>query len=435
MTRTGTLSVNAALAGALIVAGYAVPASAQATWSLPPGPNATDTPRPQGPVDAQAPVVRPSDAPSEAPRPAPSPPVLVAAPPPPASAKQAQTPAPARPEPRATATPAPQKAPQVAMPAPAAASPQPAATPESTSSFVPAPAASETPAPAPSVAAPAETAPAATAEHWPDWWWAIPIALLLAAGGIVALLRRRTAPATAWAEAGLEPEGEEEDAPKLAEAPKPAPAPVTPAPITAAPRPAPVVPPAPKPLTSAIVSPLPKAAPLARAEWALEPVLLRQSLVYATLQYRLALTAPASGLAEGASVAADMIAAHASLSQTEQLAPDPASVPLRHRFGALEPGETREVKGEIQLPLNAIRAVRQGDAALFVPLVRLFLTLPDGTIERRVFSLGQPGTGAGLAPLRVDTGPRDHAPILAREIEGARSIGGAAPSGVPEAAE
>ena len=464
MTRTTTLSATTALAGVLFLAG-AAPALAQATWSLQPGADSTQAPaRPSGPVDAQNPVVtRPGNTPEETP----SPKVTLPAAPPPAvtapAAKTLEKPA-AKPSapaseaarrtdaPRVTATPATPAPTQ----APTATAPQPAPS-ASASPIVPvqSPAAADTPQSVPA-GEPAAAPATPPASHWPEWWLAIPVALLLAAGGVFALLRRRAAPATAWEEAGMEPEPEVDDieeAPEAVAAPVakaptepaiPAPArPATPPAVTAAPPRAnpllaPLLVPAQAPVAAAPVppAPAPTLASTERAEVALETVLMRQSLVYATLVYRITLAAPANGIPAGAVIAADMISAHASLSQAEQLAPDPASVPIRHRFEALAPGETREVKGEIQLPLNAIRPLRQGNATLFVPLLRLFLALPDGSIERRVFSLGLPGEGAGLAPVRIDTGPRDHAPIQSREIAGARSYAGPPPSGdVPQAAE
>ncbi|QSR19762.1 hypothetical protein CA833_21705 [Novosphingobium sp. KA1] len=471
MIRTATLSTTAALAGVLLVAGT-TPALAQATWSLQPGADSTQAPaRPAGPVDSQNPVVtRPANTPEETP----STKVTLPAPPPPAigtpTARAPEKPAakptaPAGEAPRRTDAPAPRAGISPETPAPA---PAPAPTPAPT-----APAAQPAPSASPLAATPSlaaadatQTEPtAAPSNHWPEWWLAIPVALLLAAGGVFALLRRRATPATAWTEAGLEPEPEPEPEPEvgdIAQAPEAEVAPATKAPtgpvITAPAQPkaeaattvpvTPAAPPRANPLLAPLLVPAqvpaatttpplaPSPADIEKPEIALETVLMRQSLVYATLVYRAALTAPADGIPEGAVIAADMISAHASLSQAEQLAPDPASIPVRHRFDALAPGETREVNGEIQLPLNAIRPLRQGNATLFVPLLRLFVALPDGSIERRVFSLGQPGEGAGLAPLRIDTGPRDHAPIQAREIVGARSHAGPAPAGgVPQAAE
>ena len=463
MTRTATLSKTAALAGVLLVAGT-THALAQATWSLQPGADSTQAPaRPAGPVDSQNPVVtRPANTPEETPSPKVT---LPAAPPPAISTPTARAPekpaakptAPAGEAARRTDAPAPRVGASPAAPVPA---PTPAPTAPATQPVPSASPLAATPSRAAADAPPTEPT-AAPSNHWPEWWLAIPVALLLAGGGVFALLRRRTAPATAWTEAGLEPEAEPETG-DIAQAPEAEVAPATRAPtepvitapvqtttgpVTTGPV-TPAVPPRANPLLAPLLvpaqgpaeittpPPAPSPADIEKPEFALEPVLMRQSLVYATLVYRAALTAPDDGIPEGAVIAADMISAHASLSQAEQLAPDPASIPVRHRFDALAPGETREVKGEIQLPLNAIRPLRQGNATLFVPLLRLFVALPDGSIERRVFSLGQPGEGAGLAPLRIDTGPRDHAPIQAPENVGARSHAGPAPAGgIPQAAE
>ncbi|MFK4874892.1 hypothetical protein [Novosphingobium sp. ZW T3_23] len=275
--------------------------------------------------------------------------------------------------------------------------------------------------------------------HWPEWWLVIPAALVATGIGTFALLRRRRAPATAWEEAGLEPEAEPED--EIAEEPAaptsaptsvtassaaiaaldPTPA-VTPIPRVQPPRqPDPQSRPVPQPVPQPAREPAPSRPGIVAVHF--EPVSMRLSLVYATLQYRIALTAPDGERSQPWQMRADMISAHASLSQGEQLVPDPATLPLRHSLETLAAGETREFKGELQLPLNAIRVMRQGQASLFVPLVRLCVIDEEGHVERRVFTLGIPGDGPALAPLRLDTGPRDHAMIAAREVEAARDMG------------
>jgi hypothetical protein len=434
-------------------------AFAQSTWSLPPGQQeGQGAPRPQGPVDPQNPTVTPRDtapdapaaAPAAAPTSRPTPVPTIAAPPPPA-ARASDRPQPRATQPAATATPA--RPAEPSRTEPAAAAPSPAVTP---SAQLPAPAPALAPAPTPtaseSAALPAQPSaapeadlagPPAATPHWPEWWLAIPAALVAAGVGVFLLLRRRRAPATAWEEAGLEPEAEPEDeiVQETADAPVAAAAiaaldPV--APVSPAPRvqplrnPGPQSPSQPAPAAIPTPNPAPARAPAPSGPGVIavdfEPVTLRLSLVYATLQYRLTLAAPESGLAEPWRVLGDMISAHASLSQVEQLAPEPAALPLRHTLEALAPGETRTFKGELQLPLNAIRVMRQGQASLFVPLVRLCLVDEHGHAERRVFSLGVPGEGPDpatvrLAPIRLDTGPRDHATIAAREVEAARDMG------------
>lgn len=150
---------------------------------------------------------------------------------------------------------------------------------------------------------------------------------------------------------------------------------------------------------------------------AFEPVGLRLSLVYATLQYRVVVTAGAD-LPAG-QLLGDMIGAHGSIAAEDQLAPAIEALTPLKPVAALAQGESVMLTGEIQLPLNAIRPVRQANASLFVPLVRLCFTA-GGYAMRRVFTVGLTG-GEALAPLRMDTGPREHRDLAAREVQAARA--------------
>lgn len=242
------------------------------------------------------------------------------------------------------------------------------------------------------------------------WWWAAAAALAAIALGLF-LLKRRGRNVPEWEE-----EEEEEALPQPVANAEPLPEPEKqPASVAELPR---------RPLPQPNFSPTPPAP--AQAELpedisvSFEPVTMRLSLFYATLQYRLVLTA--TGTRAPLKVLGDLISAHASLTQDEQLAPPPESLPQIHALPGLSSREPVELKGEIQLPLAAIRALRQGGGAFFVPLVRICLIGEDGTALRRVFTLGLPGGAAGLAPLRTDTGPRSFEPLAAREIELARQL-------------
>jgi hypothetical protein len=138
----------------------------------------------------------------------------------------------------------------------------------------------------------------------------------------------------------------------------------------------------------------------------LEPLRLSLTLMNATLAYRLELAnrgpAPLTGLAIGA----DMIAAHASMSREEQLAgPQGGGAPAQ-RIDRLEPGETRVVEGEFRLPFPQIVPIRQGDAALLLPLARFRVEADGARPLVRTFVVGQPGQGSSLQPFRLDQGPR-----------------------------
>lgn len=229
------------------------------------------------------------------------------------------------------------------------------------------------------------------ASAWPDWRWALPVLAVAIAGGFAWARRRRPASIDTWEETVAEP---------VAEEPAPAPESMPPTP----PRPAP-------------------ARAIASGLLEFEPIALRLSLVYATLQFRLRLTAQTA--IPAGRVLGDMISAHGSLSQAVQLEPEPDELGLLRPFPPLAAGEVLEAFGELRLPLKAVRPVQQGGAAFMVPLVRLaLLGDPDPAAPLLelgcVFTVGVPGHGPALAPLRFDTGPRDFTDLDAREIPAAR---------------
>ncbi|GGC10729.1 hypothetical protein GCM10011494_31830 [Novosphingobium endophyticum] len=383
---------------AMALAGLPASAGAQSigTWSLP-EPEDTATPRAQGPVDTQNPVVLRPDAESS-PSPAPT-----------ASASPALQPT-ITPLPVITPPPVPRAAAEAPASGPVAApgagagaarqeSPRPGSSPAETPSPIPIP--SEVQAPTIAIGEPAATQ--APEGGWPAWWWAVAGAILALGAAVLGLilLRGRASQAGEWVEvkeALPQPE-------RQAAVPEPevAPPPVTP----------------PAPLPTPNFTP-PPAFARDTVTVALEPVTMRLSLFYATLQYRITLTA--SEAHAPLTLLGDLISAHVSLSQDEQLAPSPANLPRLHSLPGLAPGETVQLKGEIQLALPEIRALRRGGGAYLVPLVRICLIGEDGTALRRVFTVGLPGSGAGLAPLRTDTGPRSFEPLAAREIEVARQL-------------
>lgn len=191
-----------------------------------------------------------------------------------------------------------------------------------------------------------------------------------------------------------------------------------------------------EPLAAAEPAPAPIAAPpaaepapanmreQARGELEFQPLSMRLSLVYATLRFRVTLKA----LTEiaPATLRGDMISAHGSLGQDEQLKPALDGLTVLGEVPRLSPGEGTEIEGEIQLPISAIKPVREGSISRFVPLVRLAFVdkgeAPDAPHLDLgcVFALGEAGKGDTLGPLRIDTGPREFRELAGREIEQGR---------------
>ncbi|MBU6268443.1 MAG: hypothetical protein KGN34_12940 [Sphingomonadales bacterium] len=153
------------------------------------------------------------------------------------------------------------------------------------------------------------------------------------------------------------------------------------------------------------------------------PERLTVSLVMATLRYRLRIANKGETALGEVTVSGDMIAAHASRPEREQLGLDDAQLPPRHHFIGLAPGESAEHTGEIRVGLAELEPIRVGSAALFVPLVRFRATavaLSGAVIEEPcVIAVGEPPStsGAGIRPFRLDLGPRLYTAIAARKLD------------------
>ncbi len=157
-------------------------------------------------------------------------------------------------------------------------------------------------------------------------------------------------------------------------------------------------------------------APVEPLQVSLEPLRLSLTLMNATLAYRLALANHGPTPLTGVAIGADMIAAHASMSREEQLSgPRPGKGAATQRIERLEPGETRVVEGEFRLPFPQIVPIRQGNAALLLPLARFRVEAEGAQPIMRTFVVGQPGQGSGLQPFRLDLGPRVY-PRLAQHV-------------------
>jgi LPXTG-motif cell wall-anchored protein len=170
---------------------------------------------------------------------------------------------------------------------------------------------------------------------------------------------------------------------------------------------------APPPVVQPPVAPIPaahtSAAEPAPLEIRLEAQSLTCSLVFANLAYRLMLTNRAGHTSGPLRIAGDMIAAHASLSADDQLSPDGEAMPKLHRVEALAPGESVTVSGQLRMAMTDIAPIRQGQAALFIPLARFDIVgeAGDKAPVTRIFVVGEANEVANgpLKPFRLDRMP------------------------------
>ncbi|HEX7711928.1 MAG TPA: hypothetical protein VF418_13430, partial [Sphingomonadaceae bacterium] len=151
---------------------------------------------------------------------------------------------------------------------------------------------------------------------------------------------------------------------------------------------------------------------------ALEARQLSLTLTSAALAYRVTLTNNGALPLTGVTVAGDMISAHASLPENEQLATAGSELQPCHEIARLGVGESTQITGEFRLPFTRIRPIRKGKAALFVPLARLRVDAAQGADGAVLLTalVGQRSRepGAGLQPFRLDFGPRIYREVTQR---------------------
>jgi hypothetical protein len=362
-----------ALGAALMLAAHAAPAAAVRDFRLPPSPSQQQPPDRVGPVAPDVPESR-----MPAPTPTPTPTAVRPATPTPGPAATLAVPPegsePAEPRPGPAVRPAPgTRPPEAALPGPATPADSAETSPDAAvpvfEGFPQAPLDAASPT--------AAEAKAASGGAWWPWLLAALIGIGAALGAAAWLWRRRESAPVAVPQI---------ERPRLAPEAAPAPPADTDGPAGAA-----------EPL-----------------QVALEPLRLSLTLLNATLAYRLELANRGATALTGLSIGADMIAAHASMSREEQLAGPAGGGAVIERIERLEPGESRIVQGEFRVPFSQIVPIRQGSAALLLPLARFRLEADGAAPVVRTFAVGQPGPQAGLQPFRLDQGPRVYPKLIQR---------------------
>ncbi|MDC0886587.1 hypothetical protein OAS19_02215 [Altererythrobacter sp.] len=150
----------------------------------------------------------------------------------------------------------------------------------------------------------------------------------------------------------------------------------------------------------------------------LEAVRISRSVMNSTLVYRIELSnRSATGLRD-LSVAGDMISAHGSIPMAQQQAEAGTGLPVLQSVDYIGPGQRKSLTGDMRLPLNQVRIIRQGKVPIYIPLVRLRVSSQGAEPRIFTFVVGkQPATeGARLQPFRLDTPPQTFAELGARAL-------------------
>ena len=94
----------------------------------------------------------------------------------------------------------------------------------------------------------------------------------------------------------------------------------------------------------------------------------------------------------------------------EQLADPARPLPEVGRFARIAPGETVEFAHDVRLPTAQIRTLRQGEAQLYIPLLRVRVQAGSNGPVARTFLVGTlPDASAKkLQPFRLDEMPQTY---------------------------
>ena len=359
------------LSAAILLALLAAPAGASPAvrdFELPPGPSATPTasaPQVQGPVDPDAPAAtrpRPVEVQPSTPVQTPTPTVTETA------------------DPVVRAVPAP----TATRPARTVATPQAEPVEAETDEPVPADQALAPPAAAePTEALPEGPAPVEASGSW-LWLAGVAAGFLVLLGALAAGLlwwRKRTPAASKAPQIELLLVTPEDSAG---------------APIVPVPQPA-------QPATEQLQAP-----PALRID--ATPSHLTRSMMAATFTCRITLENRGTEPIEDVTIGLDLTTAHGSVPTSEQLADPARPLPETGRIARIAPGEQVELAQDVRLPTAEIRTLRQGEAHLYVPLLRVRAQAGSAAPVARTFIVGTlPDASAKkLQPFRLDEMPQTY---------------------------
>lgn len=140
-----------------------------------------------------------------------------------------------------------------------------------------------------------------------------------------------------------------------------------------------------------------------------------RSVMMFTLQYRLTIANRTDRAIGDLSIAVQLACAQRGASN----APSPGAAQRHVTLDRIGPHQGRSIIGEVQLPLSAIAIVRQGSAALFIPLAHVTVESAGQSTLTRSFVIGAPSaSGAGrLHPIRLDSPPGSIPGLRAQAVD------------------
>lgn len=146
---------------------------------------------------------------------------------------------------------------------------------------------------------------------------------------------------------------------------------------------------------------------------------LSRSFANVTLKYTLRLRNVGTSALEAIDIKGDLTSAHSRVPVGEQLATGETALDTIATLDRLDPRAKHEISGELRLPIATLRLIRQGKAALYVPLLRVRVDAEGVDPVMRTFVIGTvPAIGTGrLQPFRADEMAQTYRNIDCRPLD------------------
>ncbi len=147
--------------------------------------------------------------------------------------------------------------------------------------------------------------------------------------------------------------------------------------------------------------------------------MLSRSLMFATLGYSLDLRNLGTRPLRDLTVKADLVTAHGNAPLDEQLADRSTDLLPVTTVELIAAQETYRLDSEYRLPIGQIRTMAQGNAQLYVPLLRISIAMEGKAPLVRSFVVGiLPPSGWGkLQPFRRDEMAQNYRDIGLRPLD------------------
>lgn len=157
-------------------------------------------------------------------------------------------------------------------------------------------------------------------------------------------------------------------------------------------------------------------APLIRIE--AKAVSLGRSFANVTLSYTLSITNLGENPIKNLGIEGEITSAHSNIPQEEQLAGRNTPLTPINDSALLAAGTTKQFRGELRMPINTIRIIMQGQAYLYIPLLRLRITGENIPAHARTYVVGRISqeASARLQPFRLDEMAQTYYEIGLRHI-------------------